>query len=268
MTTAALSQTIRIATIGDIDQNVAKFSLSDRQIPIRVSLSEESRRTLSTIENLPVPTANGKSVPLKVVADIGFGAGAVIALRIGMGVADVIMRVHAVREPAVGGADDLRRRTDDDRIGRDDRAVLHIGVLADDAVIADHCAVVDGGVDADQHVVTDRAAVQRRVMGDRAIVADDHRLARIGVDHHEVLDVGAAADFDVRDLRPDDGIAPDRAFGVHLDAPVDLRAGVDIGGFAEVENFAHLVFPLMVMPFLAFAERRNSISASKPFFWI
>ena len=76
VTTAALSQTIRIATIGDIDQNVAKFSLSDRQIPIRVSLSEESRRTLATIENLPVPTANGKSVPLKVVADIGFGAGA------------------------------------------------------------------------------------------------------------------------------------------------------------------------------------------------
>ncbi|TFU03072.1 efflux RND transporter permease subunit [Polymorphobacter arshaanensis] len=76
VTTAALSQTIRIATIGDIDQNVAKFSLSDRQIPIRVSLSEESRRTLSTIENLPVPTASGKSVPLKVVADIGFGAGA------------------------------------------------------------------------------------------------------------------------------------------------------------------------------------------------
>ena len=38
VTTAALSQTIRIATLGDIDQNSAKFSLSDRQIPIRVSL--------------------------------------------------------------------------------------------------------------------------------------------------------------------------------------------------------------------------------------
>ena len=75
VTTAALSQTIRIATLGDIDQNVAKFSLADRQIPIRVSLREESRRNLSTIENLPVPTANGGSVPLKVVADIGFGAG-------------------------------------------------------------------------------------------------------------------------------------------------------------------------------------------------
>ena len=75
VTTAALSQTIRIATLGDIDQNVAKFSLADRQIPIRVAIDENSRRNLSTIENLPVPAANGGSVPLKVVADIGFGAG-------------------------------------------------------------------------------------------------------------------------------------------------------------------------------------------------
>ena len=75
VTTAALSQTIRIATLGDIDQNVAKFSLSDRQIPIRVSIDEDARRNLATIENLPVPTAAGGSVPLKVVADIGFGAG-------------------------------------------------------------------------------------------------------------------------------------------------------------------------------------------------
>jgi multidrug efflux pump subunit AcrB len=75
VTTAALSQTIRIATLGDIDQNSAKFSLSDRQVPIRVALPQTSRRNLSTIENLPVPTANGGSVPLKHVAAISFGAG-------------------------------------------------------------------------------------------------------------------------------------------------------------------------------------------------
>ncbi|MET0249784.1 MAG: efflux RND transporter permease subunit [Sphingobium sp.] len=75
VTTAALSQAIRVATIGEIDQNSAKFSLSDRQIPIRVSLAEDSRRDLATIENLPVPTVSGGSVPLKVVADISFGAG-------------------------------------------------------------------------------------------------------------------------------------------------------------------------------------------------
>ena len=75
VTTASLSQTIRIATLGEIDQNSAKFSLSDRQIPIRVALSEESRNNLATIQNLPVPTTSGASVPLKVVADVSFGAG-------------------------------------------------------------------------------------------------------------------------------------------------------------------------------------------------
>jgi multidrug efflux pump subunit AcrB len=75
VTTAALSQSIRIATIGDIDQNSAKFSLSDRQIPIRVSIAEDSRKDIGTIQNMPVPTVSGGSVPLKVVADIHFGAG-------------------------------------------------------------------------------------------------------------------------------------------------------------------------------------------------
>ncbi len=75
VTTQALSQTIRIATLGDIAQNSAKFSLADRQVPITVSLSENSRRDLTTLENLPVPTTSGGSVPLKAVAKIGFGSG-------------------------------------------------------------------------------------------------------------------------------------------------------------------------------------------------
>ncbi|MEQ1495696.1 MAG: efflux RND transporter permease subunit [Novosphingobium sp.] len=77
VTTAAMSQTIRIATMGDIDQNAAKFSLSDRQIPIRVRLSEDARRDISVIENLPVQTSGGGSVPLSRVADISFGSGPV-----------------------------------------------------------------------------------------------------------------------------------------------------------------------------------------------
>ncbi|OYU15531.1 MAG: ABC transporter permease [Alphaproteobacteria bacterium PA4] len=81
VTTAALSETIRIATLGDIDQNVAKYSLSDRQIPIRVALAEDSRRSIGTLENLPVPTALGGTVPLKVVADISFGTGATLIRR-------------------------------------------------------------------------------------------------------------------------------------------------------------------------------------------
>jgi hydrophobe/amphiphile efflux-1 (HAE1) family protein len=75
VTVASISETIRIATIGELPQYGAKFSLADRQVPIRVSLLEDARKDLATIENLPVPTANGGSVPLKTVADISFGQG-------------------------------------------------------------------------------------------------------------------------------------------------------------------------------------------------
>jgi multidrug efflux pump subunit AcrB len=75
VSTVALGQAMRIATLGDIDQNAAKFSLSDRQVPIRVMLGKESRQNIDNIRNLPVPTGNGGSVPLSRVADISFGAG-------------------------------------------------------------------------------------------------------------------------------------------------------------------------------------------------
>jgi multidrug efflux pump subunit AcrB len=75
VTVSSISQTIRIATLGDLDENSAKFSLSDRQVPIRVSLIEDTRRDLTTLENLPVPTGSGGTVPLKSVADITFGEG-------------------------------------------------------------------------------------------------------------------------------------------------------------------------------------------------
>jgi multidrug efflux pump subunit AcrB len=75
VTVQSISQTVLIATLGDIPQNVAKFSLVDRQIPIRVSLVEHSRNDLATLENLPVPTSSGQTVPLKAVADLSFGEG-------------------------------------------------------------------------------------------------------------------------------------------------------------------------------------------------
>ncbi|WP_339825495.1 efflux RND transporter permease subunit [uncultured Parasphingorhabdus sp.] len=75
VTTASLSQIIRIATLGEIDQNAAKFSLSDRQIPIRVMLPLASRADLTTIENLPIPIATGGTVPLSRVATVSFGSG-------------------------------------------------------------------------------------------------------------------------------------------------------------------------------------------------
>jgi multidrug efflux pump subunit AcrB len=81
VTVQSISQTVRIATLGDIPQNGAKFSLSDRQVPIRVGLKESAREDLSTIENLPVPTMSGGSVPLKAVAEVKFGQGPVAVRR-------------------------------------------------------------------------------------------------------------------------------------------------------------------------------------------
>jgi len=91
VTTAALGQTIRLATIGDIDQNSARFSLADRQVPIRVMLPESARRDLAVLENLPVPTQSGGSVPLKSVAEVSFGAGPT-----------TVQRTNQVRRIAVG----------------------------------------------------------------------------------------------------------------------------------------------------------------------
>ena len=75
VTVASISDTIRIATLGDLVQNDAKFTLPDRQVPILVSLKDSSRQDLTTLENLPVPTSSGGTVPLKAVADVGFGQG-------------------------------------------------------------------------------------------------------------------------------------------------------------------------------------------------
>ena len=43
VSTEALSDTIRVATLGDIDANLAKFNAGDRLIPIRVELDEAAR---------------------------------------------------------------------------------------------------------------------------------------------------------------------------------------------------------------------------------
>ena len=75
VTVSSISDTVRLATLGDLPQNGAHFSLPDRQIPIRVSLIESARSNLATIENLPIRTANGATVPLKAVADLSFGQG-------------------------------------------------------------------------------------------------------------------------------------------------------------------------------------------------
>jgi len=71
----AISTTAQIATLGDNDTALPKFNLPDRQIPIRVQLTEQARGNVATLENLRVPGTNGAAVPLSAVADISFGSG-------------------------------------------------------------------------------------------------------------------------------------------------------------------------------------------------
>ena len=71
-----IAETVRIATIGDIAANLAKFSAKDRQIDIRVQMDERARGSLSTFDTIKVPTARaGVSVPLSAVATLEFGKG-------------------------------------------------------------------------------------------------------------------------------------------------------------------------------------------------
>jgi HAE1 family hydrophobic/amphiphilic exporter-1 len=82
VSTAAISSAARVATMGDIDQILAKFNDGDRQVPIRVLLKESARNDPSNLANLMVPTATGTSVPLSAVADITYGAGPIAIHRL------------------------------------------------------------------------------------------------------------------------------------------------------------------------------------------
>ncbi|TWF54853.1 efflux RND transporter permease subunit [Neorhizobium alkalisoli] len=75
ITPQQISETVRIATIGDIDANLAKISLDDRQIPIRVQTSLDVRRDLAAIKALKLKTSTGATVPLTTVADVDYSEG-------------------------------------------------------------------------------------------------------------------------------------------------------------------------------------------------
>lgn len=71
----AIARTASLALIGDNDSNLAKFNLSDRQIPIRVQVASDGRGKIETLQNLLVPSTNGTLVPLNAVANITLGSG-------------------------------------------------------------------------------------------------------------------------------------------------------------------------------------------------
>lgn len=70
-----IAETIRVATIGDIDANLAKFNAGDRLVPIRVQIEEDARTDMQRLRNLRVTNASGTAIPLAAVADVSFSQG-------------------------------------------------------------------------------------------------------------------------------------------------------------------------------------------------
>ena len=92
-----IASVARVATIGDIDANVAKFNDGSQRVPIRVRLAETARSNLDMIRSIRVPTAAGGSTTLDSVADVDFEAGPAQIQRYGR------MRRMSVQADRVGG---------------------------------------------------------------------------------------------------------------------------------------------------------------------
>ncbi len=75
VTTAGIAETIRVASIGDFDAALAKVSIDDRQIPVRVQLEDRVTADLDRLKALRVPTASGATVPLAAIADVTLSEG-------------------------------------------------------------------------------------------------------------------------------------------------------------------------------------------------
>jgi multidrug efflux pump subunit AcrB len=74
VTPASLSQTLRIATLGDYDAALPKLNLAQRQVPIVVRLEREARQDLALLERLTVPGTHGP-VQIGQVAQLEVASG-------------------------------------------------------------------------------------------------------------------------------------------------------------------------------------------------
>jgi multidrug efflux pump subunit AcrB len=74
VTSAAIADTLRIATAGDYDQGLAKLNLSQRQVPIVVKLPPGARQDMALLERMTVP---GKHGPVMIgnVASLSIDSG-------------------------------------------------------------------------------------------------------------------------------------------------------------------------------------------------
>lgn len=74
VSTSAIAETLRVATVGDYDQYLPKLNLAQRQIPIVVRLDDPAREDLAVLGRLNVPGAHGP-VRLGEVASLTLAGG-------------------------------------------------------------------------------------------------------------------------------------------------------------------------------------------------
>jgi hydrophobe/amphiphile efflux-1 (HAE1) family protein len=98
VSTEGLSETIRVATIGDVSPALAKFDAGDRTVPIRVLLEENARADRQVLEQIRIPSQRGGGVPLVALAEISFGEGPTSIVRYDR------QRQASVEGDLVGGA--------------------------------------------------------------------------------------------------------------------------------------------------------------------
>ncbi|THF63015.1 efflux RND transporter permease subunit [Pseudothauera nasutitermitis] len=80
VSTAAIADTLRVATVGDYDQYLPKLNLPRRQVPIVVRLDDAAREDLAVLERLTVPGSRGP-VRLGEVAALEMAGGPAVISR-------------------------------------------------------------------------------------------------------------------------------------------------------------------------------------------
>ena len=206
VSTESLSQTIRVATIGDVGPALAKFDAGDRQVPIRVQLEDSARSDLQMLQQLRVPLGQRGErggVPLSVVADIQLDQGPTSINRYDRErqatvAADLVgaaalgdatkndRRPSGHEEPAEGreGQSVGRRRKSGRIVGRfchrhhrrPDDGLRRAGAAVRHVPAADHHPVLAAALDRrrDRGIAADRQAAHDAGV-DRHLDADGHR---------------------------------------------------------------------------------------------
>ncbi|WP_399686286.1 efflux RND transporter permease subunit [Xenophilus sp.] len=80
VTSAAIADTLRVATMGDYDSQLPKLNLAERQVPIMVRLADSARQDLALLGRLAVPGAHGP-VRLDEVATLQLAGGPAVISR-------------------------------------------------------------------------------------------------------------------------------------------------------------------------------------------